>query len=60
MADGQYATRGMETLGMQLLFSGDAIRLGSELSTQEGSVYLNYGIVDPDVRGSGFGTALLE
>jgi ribosomal protein S18 acetylase RimI-like enzyme len=50
----------METLGMQLLFSGDAIRLGSELSTQEGSVYLNYGIVDPDVRGSGFGTALLE
>ncbi len=54
------ATRGMETLGMQLLFSGDAIRLGSRLSTQEGSVYLNHGIVDPDVRGGGVGTALLE
>ncbi|MBT5773088.1 MAG: GNAT family N-acetyltransferase [Dehalococcoidia bacterium] len=54
------ATRGMETLGMQLLFSGDAIRLGSGLSTQEGSVYLNHGIVDPDVRGGGVGTALLE
>ena len=54
------ATRGMETLGMQLLFSGAAIRLGSGLSTQEGSVYLNHGIVDPDVRGGGVGTALLE
>ena len=54
------AVRGAETIGMQLLFSGDAIRLGSPLSTQEQSVYLNHGIVDPEVRGGGVGTALLE
>jgi len=54
------AVQGAETIGMQLLFSGDAIRLGSPLSTQEQSVYLNHGIVDPEVRGGGVGTALLE
>jgi GNAT superfamily N-acetyltransferase len=54
------AVRGSETIGMQLLFSGDAIRLGSALSTQEHSVYLNHGIVDPNTRGGGVGTALLE
>ncbi len=54
------AVQGSETVGMQLLFSGDAIRLGSVLSTQEHSVYLNHGIVDPNTRGGGVGTALLE
>ena len=54
------ATRGTETIGMQLLFSGDAIRLGSQLSTRERSVYLNHGIVDPEARGGGVGTALAE
>jgi len=54
------AVRGTETIGMQLLFSGDAIRLGSQLSTEGGSVYLNHGIVDPEARGGGVGTALTE
>ena len=54
------ATSGTETIGMQLLFSGDAIRLGSAMSTQEHSVYLNHGIVDPEARSGGVGTALTE
>jgi len=52
------AVRDSDTIGMQLLFSGSAIRLGSQLSTQEDSVYLNHGIVDPAARSGGVGTAL--
>ena len=54
------AVQGTKTIGMQLLFSGSAIRLGPQLCTEEGSVYLNHGIVDPEARSGGVGTALLE
>lgn len=51
-------TRGVETLGMQMLFSGMAF--GPPLVTPERTAYLFHGIVDPDLRGGGVGTALLE
>jgi GNAT superfamily N-acetyltransferase len=52
------ATRGVETLGMQMLFSGMAF--GPVAATPERTAYLFHGIVDPDLRGGGVGTALLE
>jgi len=52
------ATRGAETLGMQMLFSGMAF--GPVTATPERTAYLFHGIVDPDLRGGGVGTALLE
>jgi len=47
-----------ETLGMQMLFSGMAF--GSAVATPERAAYLFHGIVDPDLRGGGVGSALLE
>ena len=52
------ATRGAETLGMQMLFSGMAF--GSPTATSERAAYLFHGVVDPDLRGGGVGSALLE
>ena len=51
-------TRGPETLGMQMLFSGMAF--GPPLVTPERAAYLFHGIIDPDLRSGGVGTALLE
>ena len=52
------ATRGAETLGMQMLFSGMAF--GPPAATPEQAAYLFHGVVDPDLRGGGVGSALLE
>lgn len=49
---------GVETLGMQMLFSGMAF--GPTAATPERAAYLFHGIVDPDLRGGGVGSALLE
>jgi GNAT superfamily N-acetyltransferase len=51
------ATRGTETLGMQMLFSGMAF--GSAVATPERAAYLFHGVVDPDLRGGGVGSALV-
>jgi GNAT superfamily N-acetyltransferase len=51
-------TGGTETLGMQMLFAGMAF--GPRLVTPEGWAYLFHGVVDPERRGGGVGTALLE
>jgi GNAT superfamily N-acetyltransferase len=43
---------------MQMLFAGMAF--GPRLVTPEGWAYLFHGVVDPEQRGGGVGTALLE
>lgn len=49
---------GSETLGMQMLFSGMAF--GPVSATPERTAYLFHGIVDPDLRGGGVGSALFD
>ena len=46
-----------ETLGMQMLFAGMAF--GPPAATPERAAYLFHGIVEPDLRGGGVGSALL-
>ena len=52
------ATRGTDTLGMQMLFSGMAF--GPVQATPERTAYLFHGVVDPELRGGGVGTALAK